>query len=355
MKLQCTRFLFISKIILVGFAMCLALTLNVRGIDASHKFDFDGDGKTDISVYRTGGIITPPPLPAYFYVLSSQTGELITFQWGRTYDSPIIADYDNDGKSDFAIKQYQDVGEPDLHWINYSGGGQSVISFGNEGSVVSRNYIDDGKADIAYFKEYDVSENPQKPCSISAFFVRVAISNTDLRKDVINTCTNGYFKNYPAPGDYNNDGKSDVAALIVPTSNPGASYFVAWYSPFVPFEYTTPDITQSLDVEVPAPGDYDGDGKDDFAGIKIVNGTRLWRIKRSSNGSLIELTFGFNTDKPVPGDYDGDGKTDIGVFRPSNSTWYILRSSDNSIISEVFGISSDTPLMLLPHSNFLIF
>jgi FG-GAP-like repeat len=56
--------------------------------------DYDGDGKTDVSVFRqsTG---------QWFRIRS--TAGFDTIGWGQAGDKPIPADYDGDGKSDVAV------------------------------------------------------------------------------------------------------------------------------------------------------------------------------------------------------------------------------------------------------------
>src|SRR5690242_2697732 len=56
--------------------------------------DFDKDGKADFAVFRpsTSAWITP-----------SSTGEAGGFQWGRNTDVLLPADYDGDGRTDFAV------------------------------------------------------------------------------------------------------------------------------------------------------------------------------------------------------------------------------------------------------------
>ena len=50
--------------------------------------------------------------------------------------------------------------------------------------------------------------------------------------------------------------------------------------------------------------------------------------------------FGSNGDIPAPGDYDGDGKSDAAVFR--SGTWYVSRSTSGLLITN-FGIGGDYP------------
>ena len=76
------------------------------------------------------------------------------------------------------------------------------------------------------------------------------------------------------------------------------------------------------------PGDYDGDGKADLAIFRPSTGA--WQILTSSARlSASPVVWGTTTDVPVPGDYDGDGKTDIAFYRPSLGLWSIRASSAN--------------------------
>ena len=64
---------------------------------------------------------------------------------------------------------------------------------------------------------------------------------------------------------------------------------------------------------------------------------------RSEDFSYYSFPFGTNGDVPAPGDYDGDGKTDATVFRPTDSTWYVQRTTAGTLI-QIFGISGDKPV-----------
>ena len=59
--------------------------------------DFDGDRKSDITVWRPGD--------GYWYIISSKDGSIIYQQWGggAFNDVPVPGDYDGDGKTDIAV------------------------------------------------------------------------------------------------------------------------------------------------------------------------------------------------------------------------------------------------------------
>ena len=91
-------------------------------------------------------------------------------------------------------------------------------------------------------------------------------------------------------------------------------------------------------------GDYDGDGKADYATWRSSDG--YWRIRYSSTGALVNVLFGMGADIPVQGNYsDGDAKTDIAIWRPSNGTWYIQNSSTGINRTPIqWGQSGDIPV-----------
>jgi hypothetical protein len=323
-----------------GFCICLFLTLSISATDNSFKLDFDGDGGTDIALYREGSRSADSVQQSYWFFLNPRTGATWVLPWGRTLDVPAPADFDGDGITDLSIYRWWDFETGDMNqwWSRNSSGGHRVMIyepvFLPSYNKFDRNYVGDGKAEVAFLYQTNTSQNPGENCFISSFYIG-DLENNITRKTVGDTCN---VNPTPIPGDYNNDGRSEIAVYANHT-------FKVWFPPYNPV-YTAPDMIQTLNVDAPAPGDYDGDGKTDFAGTRIQNGRLLWVVKASGTGIETETDFGFGTDKPVPGDYDADGKTDIAVYRPSDGSWWIMNSSNNVLGLWVYGLPTDTPVAM---------
>jgi hypothetical protein len=137
----------------------------------------------------------------------------------------------------------------------------------------------------------------------------------------------------PAPGDFDGDGKTDRAVYRNSTG-------VWWISRTSDGQ---PSAVQfGITGDKPVPGDYDGDGITDIAVWRPSDGNFYILFLGTQSYTIVH--WGQDGDKPVPADYDGDGKTDLAIFRPGTGSWYVLRSSDLNFFALQWGLGSDTPV-----------
>ena len=83
--------------------------------------DFDGDGRTDLTVYR--------PATGEWFIRYSSTGYAMgsasgQFQWGLVGDIPLVEDFDGDGKTELTVYRPA-TGE---WWIRYSSLGYNPVT-----------------------------------------------------------------------------------------------------------------------------------------------------------------------------------------------------------------------------------
>jgi uncharacterized delta-60 repeat protein len=136
----------------------------------------------------------------------------------------------------------------------------------------------------------------------------------------------------PATGDFDGDGRSDRTVFRPSEGN--------WYILFSSGGWT--GLHFGLNGDQPVTGDYDDDGRSDVAVIRRENGKMTWYILQSSNNQFAGIQFGLDTDKAVAADYTGDGRTDIAVWRPSEGNWYVL-SNYTDFWSAHWGLPGDIP------------
>ena len=264
------------------------------------RADFDGDGKTDVSVYR--------PSTGIWYEKNSTTG-FNALNWGLSGDKVVAGDYDNDGKADPAVYR-----NGVWYILQSSNSTAKIVNWGLSTDIpVPGDYDGDGKTDIAVYRPSNGIWYILNSSSGSAQYI-VFGTSTDKT----------------APGDFDGDGKTD-AAVYRPSN--GTWYVLGTTRGFFA-------VTFGVATDVPVVANYDGDTKDDIAVYRPSNGT--WYIFQSSNSQVTTTAFGISTDIPVPGDFDGDGKDDRAVYR--NGVWYLLNSTTGFTVYN-FGYADDTTIM----------
>ena len=263
----------------------------------STVFDFDGDRKSDVSVFR--------PSDGTWYLLNSSSG-FSAAQFGISDDRLVPADYDGDGKTDLGVFRNG------AWYLQRSNLGFIAVNFGISTDIpVPADFDGDGKSEIAVYRP-----------SSGNWFVLNLVNNQ------FSAVQFGNSTDKPVPADFDGDSKADFAVYRAAEG--------VWYQLRSTQGFAAVQFGNSTDK--PVVGDYDGDGKADPAVYRPSNG--VWYLLGSTQG-FTAVQFGIATDLPSPGDYDGDGKTDLSVYR--EGSWYELKSTQG-FASVQFGTASDKPI-----------
>jgi hypothetical protein len=199
--------------------------------------DFDGDGDTDVSVFR-------PSNNSW-----NVQGQSTVF-FGLAGDIPVPADYDGDGDDDIAVFRPSVGG-----WYVM---GQSPVFFGLSTDIpVPADYDGDGDDDIAVFRP-----------SVGGWYI-LGQSTVFL----------GVSGDIPVPAEYDADVPDDIAVF-----RPSVG---GWYI------QGSSTVFHGVSGDIPVPGQYDADAADDLAVFRRPSGA--WFIQGSST-----VFYGLAGDVPLP-------------------------------------------------------
>lgn len=275
--------------------------------------DYDGDGRTDIQVYRQSANI--------FFALRSTDGGYIEQPLGQPGDSvSLTVDWDGDGLSDFSVARY--AAQAVWRILPSTTGILEETPWGSSSQgdfFAAGDYDGDGKFDIAVFR-------------LGIWHI-IESSTGNFRYEYW-----GQSGDIPAANDYDGDGKVD---LTISRSEGGQRYW--WIKNSSDGQISVIPWGLSNDGFFTGRADLDGDGKADLMVIRSEGGQRVYYIRQSSDGALRVERWGLSSDVVKLGDYDGDGKTDLAVTRAVSGQriFFIQQSSNGAMRTETFGLQGD--------------
>ncbi|WP_435824148.1 FG-GAP repeat domain-containing protein [Actinoplanes missouriensis] len=288
------------------------------------KGDFDGDGKADIALYRTGnGWWNVKSLTSSSQILASHP------YGGDPSDVPVSGDFNGDGVAEIGVYR---KGNGQWHVYDVKNKKQLLAqhSYGGDPSdiPVTGDFDGDGYDDFGVYRQGN-----------GQWHIKSYAKGTQI---IASHPYGGDPSDEPVVTDLDGDGFDEIGVYRKANGQWHIKSLRNGQQLLAQHSYGGDPS------DIPVTGDFDGDGYGDFGVYRKGNGQ--WHIKSYAKGTQILASHAYGgdpSDLPVPADYDGDGATDIGIFRKGNGQWHVksVKTGNQLIAGHQYGGGNDTPVL----------
>ena len=267
------------------------VSFGLSGLDVITPGYFDADNRADLGVYRTTAA-------SYFFRPSTSTtaNSFQGVQFGLSTDTAgFEADYDGDGRDDFTV--VRDSGA-NLTWfiLRSSNNTLSVVSFGLSGftngngdlPVAGADYNGDGRADITVIR--------RAADGSATYFAGDSTTGALVAAQQWGNFDTDFF----VIGDYLGDRRADFAVYRAFAGGTNGNWFVRENggSGTVIRQFGLTSFASVTDR--PICGDYNGDGKQDIAIYRSSTSSFFW-LNSPNFDTFSGIQFGQPGDSAVAG------------------------------------------------------
>jgi hypothetical protein len=293
--------------------------------------DFNGDGKPDLAIANSNSntvsilLNTTPP--------GATTVSFGPSQDIATDDSPnslVVGDFNQDDMPDLAVVEpnsdvvsvFLNTTVPGSNTVSFAPGQDFATGVGPVSAAVG-DFNGDGAPDLAVVNQ--ISNN------VSVLLNTTAPGSTTPSFAPMKNFATGSLPNAVAVGDFNGDGKPDLAvadvgsdrvSVLMNTTATGATS--ASFAPKA-------DFATGSGPDAVAVGDLNGDGTPDLAVTNFFSNTVSVLLNTTAPGSATpsftprqDFATGSEPDAVAMGDWNGDGSLDLAVANSNSHSISVL-------------------------------
>ena len=300
--------------------------------------DFNGDGNADLAVANQNGNNVS-------VLLGHGDG---TFQAAANYGvgaGPYciaVGDFNGDGKADLAVvNAFAYTDNISVLLGNGNGTFQTALNFGAgimaPFSLAVADFNGDGKADLAVADYLGINGN-------TGINVSMLLGNGNGTFQAAANYNANIFPESVAAGDFNGDGKADLAVANSFTND--VSVLLGNGDGTLQFAV---DYHAGIGSDSVAVGDFNGDGMADLA---VTNGAGDNLSVFSGNGdgtfqAAVNHSVGMSPVSVAVGDFNGDGRADLAVANFDSNSVSVLLGASPVAVPNVVGLTQAAATMVI--------